>query len=226
MSTEEQSVENKGINSISEFYDNNKNNITIAGIALIVIAAGIWYYTNQYKPSVNKEANESSFMAMRYAQNDSLAKALNGDGINLGLKDIADEFGSTPAGNQASYLAGRALMEEGKYDEALEYLNDASFDDEILGAMAIALKGDCHSELGDYSKAGDVYMKAANARTNDMTTPYALLKAGVAYEEAGELSDALSAYNRVSEDYANSRQAANSNIEAKIARVEAKIASK
>mgnify|MGYP000088398523 CR=1 FL=1 len=226
MSTEEQSVENKGIDSISNFYDNNKNNITIAGIALIIVAAGIWYYTNQYKPSVVREANESSFMAMRYAQQDSLSKALNGDGMNLSLKEVADEFGSTPSGNQATYLAGRALMAEGKFDEALDYLNDASFDDEILAAMVIALKGDCQSELGNYSEAGDVYMDAANKRTNDMTTPYALMKAGVAYEEAGDLSDALSAYKRLFEDYPDSRQASNSNVEAKIARVEAKIANK
>jgi tetratricopeptide (TPR) repeat protein len=226
MSTEEQSVENKGINSISDFYDNNKNNITIAGIALIIIAAGIWYYGNQYKPSVERDANESSFMAMRYAQNDSLSKALNGDGTNLSLKEVADEFGSTPSGNQATYLAGRALMAEGKFDEALEYLGDASFDDEILAAMVIALKGDCHSELGEYSKAGDVYMKAANTRTNEMTTPYALLKAGIAYEEAGDLSDALSAYKKLSEDYPNTRQASSSNVEAKMARVEAKMANK
>ncbi|PCJ66512.1 MAG: cytochrome C biosynthesis protein [Bacteroidetes bacterium] len=224
MSTEEQSIENKGIQSISGFYNNNKNNVTIAGIALILVAAGIWYYGNVYKPELESEANKSFFMAERYFSTDSTNKALNGDGTNLGLIAIVDEFGSTKAGQQASYLAGRALMDQGKYDEALGYLEDVSLDDELLAAQVITLEGDCHSELGDYETAGDKYMKAANARENTMTTPYALLKAGKAYEEAGELNSALKAFEQLEKEYINSRQS--SNVEAKIARVKAKIAAK
>ena len=65
----------------------------IAGIALIVIAAGIYYYNSIYKPELELEAGNSLFMAERYYGNDSLTKALNGDGVNLGVIDIADEFG-------------------------------------------------------------------------------------------------------------------------------------
>lgn len=224
MSTEEQSVENKSIQSISTFLEENKNNVLIAGIALILIAGGIYYYNNSYKPALESEANESLFMAERYFGQDSLDKALNGDGIHLGVLDVADEFGSTNAGNRASYFAGRILLEQGKYQEAIDYLDDVSMDDELMAAQVETLRGDCYSEMEQYEKAGDTYMKAAKMRTNNLTTPYALLKAGIAYEEAGEFGDAKDAFEKLESDFADDRLS--NKIEARIARVEAKMAAK
>jgi len=226
MSTEEQTVEetiveNKSIQSISEFLDNNKNNVLIAGIALILIAGGIWYYTNSYKPAMETEANESIFMAERYFAQDSLDRALNGDGINLGMRDVADEYGSTSAGNRAAFYTGKILLQKGQFEEALDYFGDVSMDDEIMAAQVITLQGDCYSEMEQYEKAGDTYMKAANKRDNDLSTPYALLKAGMAYEEANEYSDAKKAYERLEADYSDNRIA--EKVEARIARVEAKL---
>ena len=221
MSTEEQSSENKGIQSISAFLETNKNNVLIAGIALIIVAGGIYYYNNSYAPAMETEANESLFMAERYFGQDSLDKALNGDGLNLGMKDIVDEFGSTSAGNRAAFFAGRILLEKGQFQEALDYLSDISMNDEIMAAQVTTLRGDCLSEMEQYGKAGDTYMKSANMRDNNLTTPYALLKAGAAYEEAGELDDAKSAYEKLQASYSDSRSA--DRVEARIARVEAKL---
>jgi predicted negative regulator of RcsB-dependent stress response len=221
MSTEEQTAENKGIQSIAAFLETNKNNVLIAGIALIIVAGGIYYYNNSYTPAMETEASESLFMAERYFSQDSLDKALNGDGLNLGMKDIADEFGSTSAGSRANFFAGRILLEKGQFQEALDYLSDVSMGDEIMAAQVTTLKGDCYSEMEQYEKAGDTYMKAANMRDNNLTTPYALLKAGAAYEEAGEFDDAKSAYEKLQANYSDSRLS--DRVEARIARVEAKL---
>jgi TolA-binding protein len=143
-----------------------------------------------------------------------------GDGVNLGMIDIADEFGSTKIGNQASYYAGRILLEQGKYEEALDYLNNVSLDDKIMAAQVITLRGDCYSEMEDYEKAGKTYMSAANKRDNELTTPYALLKAGAAFEEAGSYDDAIDAYAEIEESYPDSRQA--ELVKALVARAKAK----
>lgn len=221
MSTEEQYSTNKSTQSITQFLDTNKNNLLIAGIALILVAGGIYYYSNSYKPALESEANESLFTAERYYNQDSLDKALNGDGLHLGMIDIADEFGSTNAGNRASYYSGRILLEKGQYQEALDYLSKVSMDDEIMAAQVLTLRGDCHSEMENYKAAGELYMKAANKRENNLTTPYALMKAGIAFEEAGELSSAKKAYEKLQEDYATERIV--DKIEVRIARVEAKL---
>ena len=169
------------------------------------------------------EAADSFFMAERYFGLDSMDKALIGDGVHLGMIDIADEFGSTKIGNQASYYAGRILLDQGKFEEALDYLNAASMDDEIMAAQVITLRGDCYSEMEDYEKAGKTYMNAASKRDNELTAPYALMKAGAAFEEAGSYDAAADAYGEIEESYPNSRQA--EFVKALIARAEAKQAS-
>lgn len=224
MSTEEQLGNIKGIDSLREFYETNKKNINIAGIAAILLLAGVYYYFRVYKPGVETDAKDSYFMAERYFTQDSLDLALNGDGMNLGMMAVADEYGSTKTGNLAGYYTGVILLRQGKFQEALDYLEDVSMDDEIMAAQVLTLQGDCYSELGDYKSAGSKYRKAADARENEITSPYALKKAGQAFEEAGELDDALDAYTDLFEDY--NQIALEQNVEAYIARVKAKIAAK
>jgi TolA-binding protein len=132
---------------------------------------------------------------------------------------IADEYSGTKAGNQAAYYAGRILLDQGKFEEALDYLGDVTMDDEIMSAQVITLKGDCNSELEQYETAADLYIQAANSRTNELTTPYALLKAGMAYEEAGDPNEALEAYETLSANYAESQYA--QKIEVRIAKAKA-----
>ena len=220
MNTEEQTTENKGIESLIQIFKKNKKNAITAGIAMIVLAGAIYYYNDVYAPEKEMEAADSFFMAERYFGLDSMDKALMGDGVHLGMIDIADEFGSTKIGNQASYYAGRILLDQGKFEEALDYLNAASMDDEIMAAQVITLRGDCYSEMEDYEKAGKTYMNAASKRDNELTAPYALMKAGAAFEEAGSYDAAADAYGEIEESYPNSRQA--ELVKALVARLKAK----
>jgi len=220
MNTEEQTTENKGIESLIQFFEKHKKNAITAGIAMIILACAIYYYNDVYAPEKEMEAADSFFMAERYFGLDSMDKALMGDGVHLGMIDIADEFGSTKIGNQASYYAGRILLDQGKFEEALDYLNAVSMDDEIMAAQLITLRGDCYSEMEDYEKAGKTYMNAASKRDNELTAPYALMKAGAAFEEAGSYNAAADAYREIEESYPNSRQA--ELVKALVARVKAK----
>ncbi|MDG1724318.1 MAG: tetratricopeptide repeat protein [Bacteroidia bacterium] len=220
MNTEEQTTENKGIESLIQFFEKHKKNAITAGIAMIVLACAIYYYNDVYAPEKEMEAADSFFMAERYFGLDSMDKALMGDGVHLGMIDIADEFESTKIGNQASYYAGRILLDQGKFEEALDYLNAVSMDDEIMAAQLITLRGDCYSEMEDYEKAGKTYMNAASKRDNELTAPYALMKAGAAFEESGSYNAAADAYREIEESYPNSRQA--ELVKALVARVKAK----
>jgi tetratricopeptide (TPR) repeat protein len=220
MNTEEQTTENKGIESLIQFFEKHKKNAITAGIAMIILACAIYYYNDVYAPEKEMEAADSFFMAERYFGLDSMDKALIGDGVHLGMIDIADEFGSTKIGNQASYYAGRILLDQGKFEEALDYLNAVSMDDEIMAAQLITLRGDCYSEMEDYEKAGKTYMNAASKRDNELTAPYALMKAGAAFEEAGSYNAAADAYREIEESYPNSRQA--ELVKALVARAKAK----
>jgi hypothetical protein len=60
-------------------------------------------------------------------RSDSLSQSLNGIGGGDGMLTIAEDFGSTKAGNLANFYAGTALMKlKDKFDEAIECLSDFS----------------------------------------------------------------------------------------------------
>ncbi|MFY0643562.1 MAG: tetratricopeptide repeat protein [Bacteroidia bacterium] len=223
MSTEDQLSQIKGFDKIKAFYDNNRRNVSIAAIALIVIAGGIYYYTNMLLPKKETQAQAELFPAERYFRMDSVDKALYGDGQTMGMIDIADQFGSTDAGKLANYYAGRLLMNRGEFEAAKEHLIKAKLKDNFLAAGAVILQGDCESELGNYENAAKLYMKAAEKRENDVTTPKALYKAAIAFEATAQFDKALKALKRIKDDYSESPNG--ENIDRFIAMVEAKIAS-
>jgi tetratricopeptide (TPR) repeat protein len=196
----EEVVENKPF-SVIGFIEENSRNLLYAGIALIIVAVGVWYYTSVMVPQKEADANDELFRAEAMFANDSLDIALNGSDQFLGLIDIAEEYGSTKAGNRASYYAAAALMKKGEFEDALNYLKNASFDDEIIAPLAVCLQGDCNVELENLEEAASLYMKAAKMRDNKFSTPYCYAKAARVYSKLGNWQDALDAWTVISEDY-------------------------
>jgi tetratricopeptide (TPR) repeat protein len=135
--------------------------------------------------------------------------ALNGDATYLGFLDIADQYGSTNAGNLANYYAGICYLRMGQFEEAITHLKKFSSDDMILSAVAIGAQGDAHMELGDVDKALSLYEKAAKTGENAFTAPVYLLKAGLAAEKAGSFDKAVTIYARIKENHANSNEGRN-----------------
>ena len=134
-----------------------KNRNVLLGLFVVIAAAivgGFLYYN--YRSTQNEEAQAAMFQAVFYFEADSLGKALNGDGQHQGLLSVADEYGSTKAGNLARFYAGTALLKQGKYQQALDYLEDYKSDDLILQGRAYALQGDANLELGKPQEAADV----------------------------------------------------------------------
>jgi Flp pilus assembly protein TadD len=61
--------------------------------------------------------------------------------------------------------------------------------------------GDAHLELGNTSEAISAYRNAARHKENDFFTPKYLSKLAIAYEEAGEINNAIDAYSEIEEKY-------------------------
>jgi TolA-binding protein len=62
-------------------------------------------------------------------------------------------------------------------------------------------------ELKQVDKAAEYYVKAADEKKNEFTSPVCLLKAGWAYEELGKYDQALVVYKRIKDDYPRSTEA-------------------
>lgn len=184
-----------------------KNRNVLLGLFAVIAAAivgGLLFYN--FRNSQNEEAQAAMFQAVHYFEADSLTVALNGDGQHEGFVSIAEEYGSTKAGNLAKFYAGVAFLKQGKYQEALNFLEDYKSDDLILQGRALSLQGDANLELGKKQEAAELYMKAANYKANEFFSPQYLLKAGMAYEESNNYNAAVEAYDKIINSYPNAAE--------------------
>lgn len=204
-----------------QFVEDNQKIITyVVGGILLVVAAYLGFNKFYLQPK-QEEANSQMFMAENYFEKDSFNLALNGDGNYLGLLDIIDDYGITKAANRAKYYAGISYLNLGQYEEALDYLNDFSTDDLLLGPIAEGAKGDAYLELGENDNALKQYKKAYNLTDNELTTPVYMMKAAKLMESMDELQEALKLYQDIKAKYPKSTEGTNA--DRYIARVKLKL---
>ena len=131
----------------SEEFVRNNRNVLLGILAAVVLAVvgGFGYYT--WRTPQNQQAQASMFRAVNTWEADSLSKAIKGDGKAPGLTTVANEYGNTKAGNLANFYAGVASLKQGKYKEALDFLEDFSSDDYLVQSRAYSLMGDAQLEL-------------------------------------------------------------------------------
>lgn len=185
------------------FFDSNKKVLGIIGGAILVIALGVFGY-NYWMKQQNTETQKAMFDSVYYFEADSLDLALQGTGGNAGLLEVAENYGSTPAGNLAKYYVGVAYIKQGKFDEAINYLSDFSSSDLIIQGKVYALIGDAYMEKGNTEEAISFYQKAADYKPNKEMTPNYLMKLATAFEASGNTEGAMEAYSELIEKYPTS----------------------
>ncbi len=189
-----------------QFIEKNQKIILIVIGAIILVVLGYFGFKKIYLAPREKEAQSQMFMAEKYFETDSLTKALKGDGNYLGFLDIIDQYKFTKSANLSHYYAGICYLKKGEFQNAIDQLNKFSSSDELVAPMAIGAIGDAYMELNNTDKAIDYYLKAANKRKNDLTTPLFLMKAGMAYELEGKNDLALKTYTRIKTDFARTNE--------------------
>ncbi|HAD98106.1 MAG TPA: hypothetical protein DCG19_11920 [Cryomorphaceae bacterium] len=211
----------QSLTRIEKYMEENRKSITFIVGGLFVIVAGYFAYLKLYQEPRENEALEEIYTAQSYFEQDSLQLALNGDGQHLGFIDVAAEYSGTKAGNLANYYAGISYLNTGKYEDAIEYLDDFESDDPVFSVIATGSIGDAFLELGQPQEALDYYDRAVSGESNNLVVPFYLKKAGILAEEQGDLKKSKEYFTRIQKDFKDSQQAAD--IEKFIARVEAKI---
>lgn len=191
-----------------DFFEQNRNIVlgVLGGIVLLVV--GFFGY-RYYVSSQDETAQVELFPSVYQLEADSLKKSLNGDGKTPGMLSVADNYGSTPAGNLAEFYAGITLLKQGKYDDAIERLKSFSSSDLLVQGRAYALTGDAYMEKKSFDEAADYYRKAADYKPNKFFTPGYLMKLAVAYEQAKQNDKAIAAYNEIIEKYSQSAEVGN-----------------
>lgn len=168
----------------------NKKKVVAVAVVLVALIAMVlvWLMVAQ---SGSRKADELIARA-DLAQNDSVAMQLYAEAAKAGYK----------SGNRAKAEMGIRLYREGKYEEAVKYLDDASLDDNIAAAGVYSLKGDCYVNLDQLDKALDCYKKAVSkADENPEIVPFVLIKEANIYRAQEKYADEAKAYKTILDDY-------------------------
>ena len=208
--------------SRSEQWVERNQKIIFSGLIAVAVIIIAFLAYNRYvvEPKEKEAADELSYPKRFFeqAQNnnasvDSLYNlSLNGADGKYGLLDIAENYGNTKAGNLAKYMSGIAYLRTGDYENAIEYLSDFKSDDEILASLALGNIGDAFAEINQPEDALEYYVKAAEVKDNDFTTPLYLYKAGQVAMELQKFDKAEDYFTRIKDSYSKSEEAKNIDI--------------
>lgn len=189
------------------FFDKYKNQIIYGGGAVLAIIIACLLIHQFYIVPRNNKADESIFKAQQMYMNGNYEKALNGEGDAMGFLAVADQYGSTKAGNLARLYAAMCYAQTDKYQEAVDMLEDFDdCDDEMVSPATIGMLGNCYAELGQNDKAASYLRKAADKADNNTLSPIFLIQAGQLFEALNQNDKALDCYQLIKTKYQQSMQ--------------------
>lgn len=187
------------------YYQENKAVVIGGGIAIV---AAIGLIIGYFVYSAQQEAVAQNLLgaAEQHFMNAQFDLALHGDDedFTLGFVQIANNYGSTSAGNLAYYYAAVSEYELGNYESALSYIEDFTVPQGILGVAPISMHAIILLELERYEEAAAMFERAAEWDENESTTPYNLYEAAQAYMEAGMRDEAAELVENILENYESS----------------------
>lgn len=169
----------------------NKNVIIACAVVFIAILCGglTWYFVHKHNVEKAQEAIGVADMEM----NDSIQAIM--------YKDLADD-GSNAPNQRAKILTAIKYYEDGKYQEALNYLDDVSVDSDVITVGVYCLQGDCYANLNKLPEALAAFDKALDkAEGNDQLTPYVLLKEANIYRAQKNYEKEYECYSAIRTDY-------------------------
>ena len=186
---------NDSLSSIEQHVENNKKIVTWSVVGVLAIAAIIVGYIYGIKnPNAQKASDAIAKADMELAAGqDSLALAK--------YVEVAGEY-SNASGNRAAIEAAILLYKQGKYEEAIKYIDDFSTSSEILAPSAASLKGDCLVNLQTYEEAVKAYDKAISlADGNAIYAPVFMMKKATVLRELKNFAEEAKVYETIKKDY-------------------------
>ncbi len=173
-------------------------------LAVLVLGGGIFYW--KYQSSENtKKANIALTRILPLYEMNDYARSLNGDQSILvgnqplmGLKEIADKFGSTSVGKIASLYTANCLLNTNKSKEAVSYFKKALDAESKLVLMgANAGLGVCNENENNFAEAGEAYEKASELTDLDNFKAKYALYAALCFEKSNNKEKAIKLFKSV-----------------------------
>ena len=197
------------VDRAKDFWSRFGKTISIALGAVVLVVGGFLIYKNLIQGPKEKKAADAIFRAEQFYAQDSLDKALNGEGTVMGLEKVISQYGGTEAGNRAKFMAGSIYVKKGNFDKAISHLKDFSTDAPQVQARAYKLLGDAYAEKNNAKEALDYYKKAArHLEDDDMFASEALFLAAYLSDKVlNDKTGAVELYKEVKTKYGQTQWA-------------------
>lgn len=186
---------NDTLTGIGEKVQSNPKIVVWGCIAVTAVVAIILLYVYAIRQPGQNAANTALGQAdiELLMGNDSLALAK--------YQQVAADHGYD-AGNLANLNAAILLYKKGKYEEAIKYLKDYSSSENVIGASAKSLEGDCYVNLKQYPQAIDCFKQAVKISDNNPHyTPVFLMKEATVLREQKDFKAEAAIYEQILNDY-------------------------
>jgi predicted negative regulator of RcsB-dependent stress response len=195
------------IERAKDFWAKYGKTTTIVALAIIILGGGWLAYKYMVVQPKQQKAEDAMWRAQDYFAQDSLEKALKGDGQSAGFEKIASQYSGTDAGELANYYVGVIALKQGDNNKAIKALKAFNTDAHRVQARAYKLLGDAYANAGKNSDALSSYKKAASEFEKDKmnSSEYLMMAAYFADRVLNDKKQAEELYKEIVEKYPNSQ---------------------
>ena len=184
------------------WYQANKKTVNGVLTGLVVLAVVIVAYMNNVSSNNLKATSELGKISSYYDQG-KYDVAVNG---NLqenvrGLQAIVDDYGSTKAGELATFYLANCYFAQSNYDKALKYFLDVDVSDELITVSSLAGAAACYEAQGNHDKAASTFEKAAFKYAKDVNAADNMFHAAKNYLVAGNKEKAAELFKKIKKDH-------------------------
>lgn len=200
-------ADNKDLNKISaqaaaELKENEKTNsrlpkmlIGISVAVIVIVAIVLCYIYFVRKPGQEKAATAAADVyieALDKQSADSIVAAAAAKAAEAGYDE----------GNNMRLVAAISYYNDGKYEQAIEQLNDFDPKEAIIGAAAMSLKGDAYVNTDQLDQAVKAFTEAIKISDNNpQYTPVFMLKLARVYRAQNNAEQEQATLNQIRELY-------------------------
>lgn len=211
---------NDSLTSVTEKVQANKKYIVWAAAAVVAFVCIAVLYVWAFRQPAIQKGNDAIGQA-------DLQLAAGNDSIALVQYQAVANDDSYDAGNRAALQAAILLYKQGKYQDAINYLDKFDANESIIGAGAYSLKGDCYVNLNKLDDALKCFDEAIDASDeNPYYTPFFMLKEARVYRAKGDFAKEAKVYEEIKTNYNSYVDANNLDINRYIERAKAQAEAK
>ncbi len=175
-----------GLGRAKSYLNENRQSITIAAVVVLVVALGVVFFTQMRSAAIRRADEAFGKAVLAYTAGDTtLAVEL--------LTEAANEHEGAPHAAYSALILGSHMLEEGRYEEALAWYEQASESGNSGFVAAAALEGisAAHEGLGDYEQARRYLRRALDDKRLDFHAPTLRWKLALVNRELNETGEAL-----------------------------------